>query len=120
MDCEVKIIKGIPKEQIERFEDRVVYYTAIATREYTKGRRGYPYRTGKLEREEVAAPVQKLGNNQYGLLAGTNYAHYVYNMTNVNWTNKSTLPQWYHTAYKYKGASLVTNATIKALKEISK
>lgn len=120
MNCEVKIIKGIPKEQIITFEDKVVYYTAIATREYTKGRRGYPYRTGKLEREEVAAPVQKLGTNEYGLLAGTNYAIYVYNMNNVQWTNKSTMPHWYYTAYKEKGASLVLNATIKALKEISK
>ena len=39
MNVEVKILKGIPVEQINKFEDRVVYNTALATREYVKSKR---------------------------------------------------------------------------------
>ena len=117
--AEVKIIKDIPKKQINQFEDRVVYFTAIGTREYTKGRRAYPYLTGNLERAEVASPVTG-SNKEYNLLAGTNYAKYVYRMKNPNWTNKSTLPKWYHTAYKTRKKSIVMEAVSHSLKEIKK
>ena len=40
MNIEVKVIRGIPKDQINKFEDKVVYNTAVATREYVKGRHG--------------------------------------------------------------------------------
>lgn len=116
---EVEIIKGIPEKQINQFEDRVVYFTAIGTREYTKGRRAYPYLTGDLERAEVASPVTG-SNKEYNLLAGTNYAKYVYRMKNPHWTNKSTLPQWYHTAFRTRGKSIVMEAVSHSLKEIKK
>ena len=32
MDIEVKVIKGIPTKQIDKFEDRVVYNTAVLTK----------------------------------------------------------------------------------------
>ena len=117
--AEVKIIKDIPKKQIDQFEDRVVYFSAIGTREYTKGKRAYPYLTGKLERAEVASPVTG-SNKEYSLLAGTNYAKYVYRMKNPHWTNKSTLPQWYHTAFRTRGKSIVMEAVAHSLKEIKK
>ena len=117
--AEVTIIKDIPKKQIDYFEDRVVYFTAIGTREYTKGKRAYPYLTGKLERAEVASPVTG-SNKEYNLLAGTNYAKYVYRMKNPHWTNKSTLPQWYHTAFKARSKSIVSEAVVHSLKEIKK
>ena len=117
MNIEVKIIKGIPTQQINKFEDRVVYNTAVATREYTKGRNAYPYRTGELRRQEVASPI--LGSNkEYELTAGVSYGKTVYNYTNVKWTNPSTLPQWYYNMFKQKGALLLTNAVIKAKGEI--
>lgn len=117
--AEVKIIKDIPKKQIDQFEDRVVYFSAVGTREYTKGRRAYPYLTGKLERAEVASPVTGK-DKEYNLLAGTNYAKYVYRMKNPEWTNKSTLPQWYHTVFRTKSKSIVTEAVVHSLKEIKK
>lgn len=117
MDIEVKIIKGIPKEQIEKFEDRVVYNTAVATREYTKSRNAFPYLTGTLRREEVAAPI--IGSNkEYGLTSGVDYAKYVWKMNDVNWTNPSTKPQWYYSSFNEKGALLLTEAVIKAKKEV--
>lgn len=117
MDIEVKIIKRIPKEQIDKFEDRVVYNTAVLTREYTKSRNTYPYRTGKLSRTESAVPVTGQ-NKEYGLGAGVDYAKYVYKMNNVNWTNPSTQPQWYYKNFNQHGAVILTGAVVKAKKEI--
>ena len=78
MDIEVKIVKGIPSEQISKFEDRVVYNTAVVTREYVKSRNAYPYLSGKLARTEMATPI--LGSNkQYELTAGVDYATTVWN-----------------------------------------
>lgn len=117
MNIEVKIIKGIPTQQINKFEDRVVYNTAVATKEFTKGQNAYPYRTGELRRAEVASAITG-SNKEYGLGAGVNYAKYVWNMTNVKWTNSSTIPQWYYNTFRQKGALLLTNAVVKAKKEI--
>lgn len=117
MNVEVKIIKGLPTEQISKFEDRTVYNTAVLTREFTKSRNNYPYRTGKLMRSEVSSPV--IGSNkEYSLTGGVDYAKYVWKMENVNWTNSNTKPQWYYTNFNEKGAVLLTNAVIRALKEI--
>ena len=117
MNIEIKILKGIPKDQINKFEDRVVYNTAVATREYTKSRSSYPYKTGNLMRNEVSAPIVG-SNKEYGLSAGTDYAGYVWNMKNVNWTNPSTQPQWYYNNFREKGALLLTNAVVRSKKEI--
>ena len=117
MNIEVKIIKGIPTQQINKFEDRVVYNTAVATKEFTKGQNAYPYRTGELRRAEVASAITG-SNKEYGLGAGVNYAKYVWNMTNVKWTNSSTIPQWYYNTFRQKGTLLLTNAVVKAEKEI--
>lgn len=117
MNIEVKIIKGIPTQQINKFEDKVVYNTAVTTREFTKGKNAYPYRTGELRRSEVASAITG-SNKEYGLGAGVNYAKYVWNMTNVKWTNSNTIPQWYYNAFRQKGALLLNNAVIKAKKEI--
>lgn len=114
----VKVKKDIPEEQIEELEDRVVYNTAVLTREYTKGMNAYPVRTKELMQQEVRSPIPKLGNNKYGLLRGTDYAPYVYKMTNVRWTNKATIPQWYSTIYRRKQKTIVDTATERALKEI--
>ena len=117
MNIEIQIIKGIPKEQINKFEDKVVYNTAVLTRENVKGSNGYPYRTGELRRQEVASPIMG-SNKNYSLLAGTSYAPAVYKMTNVNWTNPSTIPQWYHNTLRQKGETILSNAVSQAIKEI--
>lgn len=118
MQFEVIIKKDIPKEQIEKFEDKVVYNMAVSTREYVKSKNGFPYLTGKLKSTEIAAPIIG-GNKNYELTAGVDYATKVWNYTNVNWTNPSTIPKWYFTAFKDKGTVLTSNAVVKALKEIN-
>lgn len=117
MDIEVKIIKEISKEQIDKFEDKVVYNAAILTREYTKSANAYPYLTGKLRATEVSSPVVG-SNKKYGLTAGVKYATRVWNYKNVNWTNPSTRPQWYYTTFKNQTNTIVSNAVVRALKEI--
>ena len=117
MDIEVKIIKDLPKEQIEKFEDKMTYNCAVITREYTKGENAYPYLTGELQRQEIAAPI--IGSNkEYGLSKGVDYAVSVWKMTNVNWTNKNTQPQWYYSVFNKKGDTILHEAANTALKEI--
>ena len=117
MNIEIDIVKGIPAEQIDYFEDRVVYATAVQTRELTKSRNNFPYLSGKLMRSEVGAPIVGT-NKEYGLTAGVDYATYVWNFQNPKWTNKMTKPQWYYTNFNEKGAMLLINAVINAKKEI--
>lgn len=117
MNIEINFIKDIPTEQIDKFEDKVVYNTAVFTRESTKSANAYPYLSGNLRRSEVSAPIS--GNDkEYGLQAGTDYAKYVWNMTNVNWTNSNTEPQWYFNVFRKRAAIIVAGAVVKALKEI--
>ena len=119
MEVEFKILKGIPKDKIELFEDTVVYNTASLTREYTKSRYNFPYRTGKLMNSEVAAPIIGTGM-EYSLLSGVDYAVSVWKMKNANWTNKNTVPQWYYTNFQNKGATLLINAVMRAKKEVDR
>ena len=119
MNVEISIIKGIPTEQIESFEDRVVYDVAVETREMTKGLRAYPYLSGELERTEIAEPVTG-SNKEYSLGAGVDYAVHVYNLDNANWTNPSTEAHWYHTVFDKRKVTIVKEAVFKALKEFKK
>ena len=117
MSIEVQIIKDIPTNQINEFEDRVVYNTAVLTREMTKSSSSYPYLTGELARNEIQAPVEG-SNKEYGLLSGVKYAKYVWNMENVKWTNSSTKPQWYLTNYKLQKESIINTAINRALRSL--
>ena len=117
MNIEIKVIKGIPERQIDRFEDRTIYNIAVLTREETKARNAYPYRSGELQRQEIAQQI--IGNNkEYGLGSGVYYARFVWKFENVNWTNPNTIPHWYKGVLNKQGALIVTNAVHRALKEI--
>lgn len=119
MNIEIEFIKGIPIEQIESFEDKVVYKVAVETREMTKGLRAYPYLTGTLERTEIQEPI--VGNNkEYSLGAGVDYAKYVYQYNDANWTNPSTEAHWYHNIFNRHSATILSEAVSKTLKEFNK
>jgi len=118
MDIELKWIKELPIEQINKFEDKVVYNTALYTREYTKSSQAYPYLTGELQRSEVSMPIQSTGIKEYGLGAGVDYAVDVWKKTHARWTNPNTLPQWYYSIFKKYGATIVSQAVYSSLKEI--
>jgi len=117
MEITINVKKGIPEKEIKNFEKKVVYNTAVYTREHTKGASAYPYLTGKLERSEVALPIQGSGM-EYGLGAGVSYAVSVWKKTNANWTNSSTQPQWYYSVFKKEYASIVSQAVNTSLKEL--
>ncbi len=115
MNVEVEIIKGIPEQQIEQFVDRVIYNTAVLTREETKSLNAFPQLTGTLMREELSQQI--IGNNkEYGLVSGTSYAKAVYDYNKVNWTNKSTLPHWYKSVFEKSGNMILSNAIARSLK----
>lgn len=117
MNIEIEIIKGIPVEQIEKFEDKTVYNCAVMTRELTKGSNAFPYLTGNLQRSEIAEPI--IGSNkEYGLSSGVDYAVAVWKKTNVNWTNPNTQPQWYKSIFDKHAGTIVSGAVIKAKGEI--
>lgn len=117
MNIEIQIIKDLPTEQINQFEDKTVYNCALFTRELTKSTRAFPYRTGELERNEIAEPITG-SNKEYGLTRGVSYATYVWKMKNANWTNPNTQPQWYYSVLNKSGMSILTEAVNKSLKEI--
>lgn len=117
MEIVFKITKDIPAKEIQNFEKKVVYNTALYTRERTKGASAFPYLTGRLERSEIALPIQGSGM-EYGLGAGVDYAVSVWKKTNVNWTNSSTQPQWYYSVFKKEYASIVSQAVNTSLKEL--
>ena len=112
-----KWIKKLPITKINRYEDRVVYNVAVFTREYTKRTKAYPYLTGNLARAEMAQPIRGY-NKTYSLLSGTGYDKYVWRMKDVNWTNKSTKPQWYYKQIHTAKKKILTNAVNAAKKEI--
>ena len=116
MNIEIEIIKGIPEQQIEQFTDRVIYNTAVLTREETKSLNAFPQLSGTLMREELAQQI--IGSNkEYGLAGGTSYAKAVYNYENVNWTNKkSTLPHWYKSVFDKSGDMIINNSITRSLK----
>ena len=115
---QVKITKDLPKEQIKDFEDKVVHFAAIFTREYTKGMMAYPHLKGELEQQEIKAPIKRVGHAAYTLLDGVDYAKYVWKMTDVNWTNPRTQPQWYKSVYKAREKTIISKAETKALGEL--
>lgn len=118
MEVEVKVLKDIPKEQIKRFQDKVVYNVAVFTREFTKNIRAYPYLSGELQRQEVALPIEG-SNMEYSLGTGVDYAIKVYTYGNeTKWTNPDTLPHWYHKAFEKGCYTIVRRAVETSLKEV--
>lgn len=118
MNVEFIILNDLPVQKIFHFEDKTVQNVAILTRERTKTDEAYPYLTGELERREIASPIIKSNTLEYSLSAGINYAKYVWNMENVNWTNKRTQPKWYLTMYKNKKEEILQNAVFSAIRSV--
>ena len=118
MEFELQWEKEIPIEQIKAFEDKTIYNMAVYTREYTKSAMAFPYLTGRLQQSEIATPIIKLDQCNYGLATGVDYATKVWNYKGVNWTNPSTQPQWYMSVLKASVDVIVMNAVQTALKEV--
>ena len=104
IDVSIEIKRDLPKDQLKKWQDKVVYSLARATLDFTDDAYHFPYRTGELKRASMAQGVE--GNNMTYYLGarGVNYAPRVWTWgENTNWTNPSTLPQWYVSVFdKYK------------------
>lgn len=117
MNVEIKFIKPIPEKQIDKFMDRAIYNVARMTLDGAQIHT--PRLTGNMARDILGRGVVG-ANKEYSLGYTTNadYAPFVYRMNGVHWTNVMSYSQWFHTYFKYNQELLVTNSTVKALKEV--
>lgn len=121
MNIEVKILKDIPVEKLEKFADLTVYAVARNTLDYTLSENRFPYKSGNLQRSSMAQAVRKEKNATYCLdvPVGAEYAEYVWQFPqNVSWTNPDTYAQWYITTYKNRAEILTHNAVNSALRSV--
>lgn len=119
MNVEIKFIKPIPEEQIDRFMDRTVHNVARITLDGTRDANHVPWLTGTMSRDLLGRGVVG-GNAEYslGYTSKADYAPFVYRMNGVRWTNVLSYSQWFHTYFKYNKEWIVTNSVVRALKEI--
>lgn len=107
----VKVIKELPVEKINRYTDRVVYSIARNTLDLTVSNKAFPYLTGDLQRDSMANGVINTGHLSYSLGArNIKYAPKVWTYTNVKWTNPNTQPQWFVSVYKKYEHNIVERA----------
>lgn len=121
MNIEFEIIKDIPVQQISKFENQTIKNVATLTRDETKSKEAFPHLTGELERTESTSEPINLGDLEYGLSAGVEYAFDVWKMPpkpETDWTNDNTEAQWYETIYKKHKGTIVQTAIITALRSI--
>lgn len=116
---EVKIVKEMPVAQLKKWQDKVIYSLARATLDFTNSAHYFPYKTGALNQGSMAMGVQG-SNGTYGIGAeGVSYAPRVWTYgKDTNWTNPSTLPQWYVSAYEKHREELMQLALKNAESEL--
>lgn len=97
-----KVIKPLPVKEISNWEDKVVYNVARTVLDFTNTMHHFPYLTGDLNRASMSEGVVQEVKGTYHLGAkGIEYAPKVWNYgSTTNWTNPSTLPQWYNSVYQ--------------------
>ena len=117
---EVQILKDLPVDEIEEYMDLTIYGVARATMDYTLSDNRFPYRTGNLQRSSMAHDPRKEKEYTYCLdvPAEADYAKYVWNMENVNWTNLDTYSKWFETVYKEKKDIITQNAVNNAIRSV--
>ena len=107
IDVSIEIKRDLPKDQLKKWQDKVIYSMAREVLDFTDSKSHFPRRTGDLQITSKAVGVLKLGNASYGLDYDHDkvpYAIRVWNMGDgTHWTNDNTLPQWYASVFdKYK------------------
>ena len=116
---EIIIVKDLPVEQLKKWQDKVVFGMARATLDITNSSHYFPYRTGALNQGSMAMGVRG-SNTTYELGAdGVSYAPRVWQFGDrTNWTNPSTLPQWYISAFDKHKIEIVQLAVKNAESEL--
>ena len=120
VDVEVKIIKDLPIEELQKYVDLTIYGVARGTMDYTASDNRFPKRTGNLQMSSMAHDPRKENNGVYCLdvPAEAEYAKYVWNMENVNWTNPETYAKWFITVYQEKKDIITHNAVENAIRSV--
>lgn len=115
----VQVVKDLPVEQLRKWQDKVVYGVARATLDFTNSNHYFPYRTGALNQGSMAMGVQG-ANGEYELGAtGVSYAPRVWKFgEDTNWTNPSTLPQWYVSTFSRHKTEIMDVAIKNAESEL--
>lgn len=113
---DIQIVKDLPVDKIDRWEDKVVFEIARKTLDFTDSGSHFPYLTGTLNVASMNEGVVSEGNMTYHLGSrGVEYAPKVWSYgENTNWTNPSTIPQWYFGVFeKYKN-EILQDAIVEA------
>lgn len=100
------------------FADRVIFECARITKDLTNSCGYFPRLTGNLQESSMSQEIRKEADAVYCLdvPGGAEYAKYVWDYgENTNWTNPSTLPQWYYTTFINHNNSIRSQATVDAL-----
>ena len=120
ISVDVKIIKPIPKKELENYMDTAMFTIARETLDFTNTGMHFPYLTGALNIASMSEGVMKNGNCEYSLgAAGVDYAPRVWEYgDNTNWTNPSTYPQWYITEFERDENIIISNAIKQAEGEL--
>ena len=121
VNVDIKVIKDLPVEQINKYVDLTVFGIARGVLDYTANENRFPYLTGNLQKSAMAEGVKKESSKTYYLGAqGADYATYVwdYSQKGTNWTNPDTYAQWYVTTYKNKKEVITQLAIDNALRSV--
>lgn len=120
IQCQVIINKELPKEQLKKWQDDVVYSIARKTLDFTNSGEHFPYLSGELNRASMSEGVIQVSRGTYGLGAkGVEYAPRVWQYgKGTRWTNKNTIPQWYLGVFEKYKTEILEDALKEANKDI--
>lgn len=114
MKCTVSVnAKWYPnkKEDVLEVSDKIMYTVARMTLDnsYTSIPLSNKKGRGKLRQSSTSAGVRGSEGNYY-IGSYTDYAKYVWDMENVNWTTPNTNGKWYERNWKRNGKAYMNNA----------
>lgn len=115
---EITIDKGnIDSAFFNRYTDLIVFGVASRTLDLTSQESRFPRKTGNLAHKSMVQRTRKEADCVYCLdnPEGAEYAKYVWNMENVNWTNPNTYPQWFATVYQNNKELITEYAVSQAI-----
>lgn len=108
MNVQFIIKKPLNTKGVENFMDSTTKNIARTTLSMTAGH--FPRLTGDLERGSYSYGVSG-GNNSYSLGTTVSYGSRVWDYPqNTNWTNPSTLAQWYYKVFQNHKEGIVNQA----------
>lgn len=99
------------KEEVKQVSDKIMYAVARITLDlsYTNIPLSNSKGRGKLRQTSMSAGVRGSEGNYY-IGSYTNYAKYVWNMKDVNWSTPNTFGKWYEENWKRNRTNIMNQA----------